>query len=274
MVILSLNEADRILKCIESVKNFERVLVIDSFSNDGTLDVVRNWWAEQGLEPERLQLMAREWPGYTQARNESLQWVPQGQWVLWADADEVLSAELLQELSAISWEKLNKETIFEIPRLSFFLGQAVRHGGWYPDRKRRLACSGFVRWCGGPANADVHEDLFLKQGEEILQRTESCFYHYPFRDERDQLLTNQRYSKLLGEAKARELIKRGASAPSDLWIVLKSCVKFIENYVFKLGMLDGKVGWKIARGSALSMKWRLQTVQRVIRQQSARGRDS
>lgn len=253
-VILTLNEADRVDRAVKSLPKGSRLVVIDSFSTDGTLEAIARAWSEGGRRPEDLALIKKAWPGFVRARNESLAWVTT-EWVFWLDADEWLSAELAQELDQVA--KLPADVdVWECARLSTFLGREIRHGGWYPDRKRRLARAKYAQWTEGPYGSQVHENLVSRR-EARTERLRGELGHEPFRDEKDQADTNDRYSTLLAEGLAKRYRENGKRAPSEGYIAVKAAVKFIENYVWKLGMLDGHAGYVIARGSAKSLKLRL-----------------
>ena len=154
--------------------------------------------------------------------------------------------------------------MIQFPRQSYFLGQSIRHGGWYPDRKRRMAHASMAHWRSGPRQSNVHEDLEIRGGSSKLLTAEAEIFHWPFRDVDEQRETNENYSTLLAEGVAQNWKEQGKNAPSKLYIAFKAGLKFVENYIFKLGILDGRAGLQIAIGSAQSMKWRLQKAKQLL----------
>ena len=267
VVILTLNEAERIERCLESVRQFSHIIIVDSLSSDGTLDRARSLWNEWGEDESALTLVSRPWPGFTAARNESLQWVREP-WVLWLDADEWVSDEFRQWCHRLPASPgPDVIPIYEVARQSFFLGTRIRHGGWYPDHKRRVALSTKAVWRGGPHGSDVHKDLDADSSGEFSVATlaEGEIFHEPFRDEAEQRATNELYSELLAKGLAKRWQSEGRrSGPSDLYVRLKMGVKFFENYVFKCGFMDGEAGLKIAQGSAWSMGERLRKARKIL----------
>jgi glycosyltransferase involved in cell wall biosynthesis len=269
VVILTLNESERIERCLESVRGFRQVIVVDSLSKDSTLDQARSLWRSWGEDETRLTLVSRAWPGFTKARNESLGWVREP-WVLWLDADEWVSPELVEWCRSLDAAPTpDVVPLYKIARQSFFLGTPIRHGGWYPDHKRRLALSSRATWRSGPHGSDVHEDLDVSlEGEfaiALLGRGE--IFHEPFRDEAEQRATNELYSGLLARGLAERWNREGRRrGPSELFVRVKVIVKFLENYFFKAGFLDGQAGLKIARGSAWSMGERLRKARALLSQ--------
>lgn len=259
VVILALNEKERMKRCLSSVRDFQQVVLIDSLSSDGTLDEARDLWNGWGEDPNALTLVSRPWPGFTQARNESLKWV-RSPWVMWLDADEWVSEELKVDLKlkCATPEKIPAvDVVYEIPRQSYFLGRKIKYGGWYPDFKKRIAPTHLADWRKGPQESDVHEDLFLKTATRFERIAGAHIFHEGFRNEQEQRETNDLYSTLLAAGLSKKWIQEKKVPPSALFIFFKPWVKFLENYFFKLGFLDGLAGYKIAKGSAWSMKQRL-----------------
>jgi glycosyltransferase involved in cell wall biosynthesis len=269
VVVLTLNEEARVGRAVRSLAPLTgqlRLVVVDSESKDTTLAVAEAEWRASGGAERDLALVVRPWRGFVEARNASLEWA-RTPWVLWLDSDEWLSPELARELAELpASPPADFPAAFRIPRQSYFLGRAIRHGGWFPDRKARLAQSGCCEWKGGPKGADVHEDLAAASWGLLRGTIE----HEPFRDAAEQEETNRRYSALLAEGHARDLRARGKRAPSRVYSSLRVLWKFFENYVWKLGFLDGFPGLRIAWGSAQSLGWRYARTRALL----ARGKGS
>lgn len=261
IVVLTKNEAPRMKRCLSSFIRAERVLLMDSMSDDGTLECARKVWEELQAPADALTLVQVEWKGFVQTRNESLRWVCTP-WVLWIDADEWLEDSLRDELEKFFEEQKDQKdvrAVWEIPRLTEFLGRKIYHGGWWPDRKRRLARTEACEWVAGPAGALVHETLVPRaEYSPSIGRFRHALRHETFRNVAELEETNERYSTLLAEALAKKYLQSGRSAPSRMGMFVKFGIKWIENYIWKRGFLDGYPGWVIARGSARSLYLRLQ----------------
>jgi (heptosyl)LPS beta-1,4-glucosyltransferase len=264
VVILSRNEAERIGRSIDSVSAWAGDLIlIDSYSSDQTLSIVANKWTAAGRSPRDLKIYSQEWKGFLETRNQSRLMVSQP-WVLWLDADEWVSQSLKQSLETF-FKTTHAQSVFKIARQSEFLGRPIRHGGWYPDLKARLARSGACEWRAGPRGADVHEDLFATSQPSERPRIDGVIGHLPFRSTTEQFETNRRYADLLGRALATEYKKKGRRSPTLPFVYLKVVIKFLENYIFKLGFLDGWPGFLIAKGSAQSLRMRYQVVREALK---------
>jgi glycosyltransferase involved in cell wall biosynthesis len=255
-VILSFNEEKRIEKCVASLETFEKVILLDSFSTDETVNKAFRAWKIIGRNENEFCLLEREWKGFTEARNFSLTWVTTP-WVFWIDSDEWIERDLRHSLRTIKFQDLRAD-VFRVARQSYFLGKKIRFGGWYPDRKARLARTSNCHWRKGPRGADVHEDLFSKNEKNIERPIiDGHIGHEPFLNRKEQRDTNQRYSTLLAEGLALQYQKKEKRPYTSVEMIAKVIIKFLENYIFKLGFLDALPGFWIALGSAQSLYWRL-----------------
>jgi glycosyltransferase involved in cell wall biosynthesis len=239
-VLITYNVADTIGACLaQLLKVADEVIVIDSFSNDGTAEICR----EQGVR-----LVPQEFLGFAQTKNLGNSFA-RNNWILSIDADEVLSPELLASLQSLPLPEAaggEEPPVFALDRLTSFCGQFIRHGGWYPEWKPRLFDRRFVHWEG----KFVHETLRLPPGTRIV-KLPGKLYHFSFKDLDDHLLRLEKYARLGAE----ERFEKGRKASwFDLW--LKPVFKFIMVYLCKMGFLDGKAGWVIARRSAWAVRRR------------------
>ncbi len=263
VVVLTLNEAPRMKRCLESLAPAAQVVVMDSYSEDNTLESARQVWQSLNRGLHDISLVSTQWKGFTKTRNDSLEWVREP-WVLWIDADEWVEPALWKDIETLI-KSSPESDVWMLPRLSFFLGRAIWHGGWYPDRKARLAKSSACVWKSGPNNSDVHEDLYPKTlSKREFLKTKHHIFHEGFRSTHEQFETNDRYSTLLAKGLAESWMEKRKAAPSKIYIAFKVALKFVENYIWKLGILDAYPGFLIAKGSAISMKMRLDKAKKIL----------
>lgn len=235
LIIITLNEEQRIERCIKSVPFAKHVIVVDSGSTDKTCEIAKSLGAE---------LVFNKWEGYGNQKNFATQ-LSKTNWVLSLDADEWLSEELAEEIKVTISQ--NTAKAYTMKRLSRYLGKDIYHGGWYPDWQLRLYKKDSANW---DKNEKIHETVKTKDKVEKLF---GKIYHEPFRTIEEQLETNSKYAKLLAERKFEQ--GRRISCPS--FIILKTIFRFIENYFIKLGILDGLSGFIIAWNSAQSYMMQL-----------------
>ena len=227
VVVITLNEADRIPALLKSAAFADEVIVVDSGSTDGTQKVCIAGGAR---------VVSHPWQGFAEQKQYAMQ-LASFEWILNLDADErvsdPLAAELLKTILSVPSEICG----FSMPRLSRYLGTWIRHGGWYPDRKIRLVRKGCGLWKGG----GLHEKL------EIFGKTQalsSPILHEVYRNISDQVITINRFSDVYAEEHS------AAGAWFTAVGVFHALGKFMECYLWKLGALDGTAGLVIAMNSA------------------------
>ena len=226
VTIVTLNEEKNLERCISSVRGLaDEIIVVDSGSTDRTVKIAEALGAK---------VFENAWKGYGEQKNFA-HLKCSSNWVLNLDADEEVSPALKEEIRQIVQNNSDNTKIgYSVPRLTWYLGRWIRHGGWYPNRLVRLSQKNSSQW----SEPCVHEALIV-QG--TVGELKSDLLHYPFLTISDQIDTNLRYSKLGTEA----LRKKGRSF-SLLKIIIKPIGKFFETYFIKAGFLDGVPGFIIS----------------------------
>lgn len=231
--MLTFNNARTVEAALESVKDWaDEIVVVDSHSTDATPDIARRY---------ATNLIQRPWPGF----REQYQFASEqcrNDWVLFVDADEVLPQELLDEMDqelALNLQRPESQQIagYHCHRITWFLGRWIRHGGWLPDHEIRLYDKNRGGWKGG-LHAKVHVD-----GPEAYFQNE--YRHYTYADIADQIQTINKYS----DNAAQDMVEEGRSC-TVLHLVFRPLGRFLRDYVFKRGFLDGRAGFVIAVNTA------------------------
>ncbi|MBS1963603.1 MAG: glycosyltransferase family 2 protein [Bdellovibrionales bacterium] len=233
VTIITLNEENNIARAIESVRDFaQETLVVDAGSTDHTVEIARNLGATVITNP---------WRGYGQQKNFA-QSHAKHDWVLNVDADEAVSPELAVEIQHALERNEGKDVAgYSMPRLSYYLGRWIRHGGWYPNRLVRLANRKASAW----TEPDVHEELVVRGS--VLPLGHDVF-HYPFRNITEQIETNLRFSRLGSEALRKRRVGKSLAL-----LLVKPIGKFVETYFVKGGFRDGIAGFIISVNAAHSI---------------------
>ena len=229
--IICHNEEQNIKRCLDSLKWVQDIIVVDSMSTDGTVEIAKGY-------TDRI--FQREWPGYAAQKNFALS-KAETDWVLSLDGDEAVSKALCDEISS---EIAMPDALdgYRIPRRSFYLGRWINHSGYYPDRQLRLFRRGKGRWVGGR----VHERMEIDGHVGDLKRD---LYHYPYQGViSGQLKTINDFSTLL----ARDMYDRGKRFHLML-LFSRPFFKFLEVYGVKRGFMDGLAGFIIAYSDAYAM---------------------
>lgn len=230
LVVITLNEEINIARCIKSVPFAKEIIVLDSGSIDNTVKIAKDLGAK---------VYSQEWLGFGAQKQKALSYATSS-WLLFLDADEWLSEGLQSEIKEVIINP-NSENVFSIKRLSSYLGKKIYHGGWYPDYQTRLFRKGFAYW----NNESIHEKL---KTDEKIYKLQNILYHIPFTSIKDQIIKNYKYATLIADKK----IKNGREIKSVFYIIYRTILRFIENFIIKSGYKDGLVGFIIAFNSAQS----------------------
>lgn len=229
LVVITKNEAAHIARCLDSVSFAAEKIVLDSGSQDATLSIAKACGAKTFSE---------EWRGFYGQRVRATE-LATHRWILSLDADEALSPALAEEIQKIL-KGQPQASAYAIPRVSYFLGKWIYHGGWYPDWQVRLFDRQEAKWQDG----EVHERVL---GPKI-ERLKNPIHHWVFDGIADQVETNNRYSTL----GAKQMVKSGMKF-SWFKLIFKPFFKFTETYIWKRGFLDGTPGFLISISAAYSM---------------------
>jgi glycosyltransferase involved in cell wall biosynthesis len=226
VVIIAKNEIDKIRECLESVQWANEIVVLDSGSTDGTVKICREFTDK---------VFETDWPGMGPQKNRALEKAT-GDWVLSIDADERVPSELRREIELAMAS--GQYQAYEIPRLSYYCGQRIRHSGWWPDYTPRL----FRRGVGQFGKDLAHDGLKTQVPVGYLR---SPIIHYSF-DNFEDVLNKMNWFSTQG---AKTLLEAGKSS-SLLKAVGRGIWAFIRTYIFRAGFLDGRKGFMLAISNA------------------------
>ncbi len=223
VIIITFNETANIEACLKSVSFADELIVLDAGSSDDTVERARRCGAQVQVEPD--------WQGFGVQKNRALA-LARHPWVLSLDADERVSAELAAQIrQALAQEQAS---CFEIPRLTQFCGRWIRHCGWTPDYVLRL----FKREQAGFSDDLVHERVLVGGG--TVARLSSPLLHFSYPTPTHYWRKLEQYS----QAWAQQRFARGQKT-SMLRAALAGVVAFLRSYVFRLGFLDGAMGFAV-----------------------------
>jgi (heptosyl)LPS beta-1,4-glucosyltransferase len=225
-IIIAKNEENNISRCLQSLIDCvdEIIVIVDTGSTDKTLEIVKSFPLVKYFE--------LKWKGYSKTKQEAVS-LTSNDWILWIDADEVLTGELQKEL--VEFKNIIPGcNAYSIKRKAYFLGRWIKHSGWYPGRVTRLFNKNFVSF----SDNDVHEHLIIigEKGElknDLEHYTDPTIHHY--------FEKFNRYTSLASEEMKS---KNKRVSLSDLTI--RPVSLFIKMYLFKAGFLDGIQGFILA----------------------------
>ncbi len=220
-VVLTKNEEKKIGDCLKSLAWCDEVVVIDDGSTDKTLEMA----SKNGAHILKHAID----DNFARQRNFALE-KAKGSWVFFVDSDEIVTAELAQEIK----ETLKQEDAvptydgFYIQRKDFVFGTWLAHGEVGDIKLLRLGKKDAGKWI-----KDVHEVWNLPKAGILA----TPLLHYPHQDVAQFLEHINTYSTIY----ANSLKKAGKKG--DSWeIVAYPAAKFIRNYFVLMGFLDGVPG--------------------------------
>jgi glycosyltransferase involved in cell wall biosynthesis len=232
VIIPCKNERKNIRPCIASAKLVaDEVIVADSGSTDGTLEIVR--------EIGGCRIVEREYVNSGNFKNWA---IPQAahSWVLIVDADERVTLPLAVEIGSLLAD-VPRHQGFHIYRANYFLGHRVRHGGWGSDKVLRL----FHRDVGRYVGESDHAEISVAPGS--TGRLSARLEHFTYWTY-DQYFQKLRRYTVQG-AEARHAAGRRASFTRML---LSPPLRFLHCYLVRLGFLDGLLGLQISALTGMS----------------------
>ena len=228
VVILTFNSEKYLKEVLESVKFADEIIVVDSGSRDSTRQICDGFCNVKFYEQAWLGFGAQKQKGVDLAKNE---------WVFVLDSDEVITDELKNEI--ISTLKEPKFMAYNVARLNFFFGKAIKNMGLYPDYTVRLFNKNFAKFDGRA----VHEKVVLNDGSQRLGALKNHFLHYAYESIEQFIAKQNRYSSMGAK---RNLLK---ALTSPAWT-------FFKLYVLKGGFKEGFTGYIIARLYAQYTFWK------------------
>ncbi len=217
-VLITRNAAGQLAGCLASVAFCDEIVVVDSGSEDATVEIAGRCGAR---------VIQSEWRGFGPQKQFAVAQASHD-WVLCIDADERVSESLQESIRAM----LIAPTLaaYRFPRCNRFMGRYLRHGEGYPDWSLRLFDRRAARWSDDP----VHEKVIA--GGEI-GTLHGDLLHESAESLETYLAKQNRYSSLA----ANEALARGERA-SVLHLLLSPLLRFIKFYFLRLGLLDGLPG--------------------------------
>ncbi|MBO6026436.1 MAG: glycosyltransferase family 2 protein [Bacteroidales bacterium] len=229
-VIITHNEERNIRRCLESLVDVaDEVVVVDSWSEDGTKEICSAY-------PVRF--VNHPWEGYVATKNFANS-LASNDLILSIDADEALSPALAKSIQSIKNQVVEGKA-FSMNRLMNYCGKWIRHCGWYPDTKVRIFDRRAVSWTG----QKVHETLNIPREIQIVH-LDGDLLHYSFYTPEEHRRQTEKFAALSAE----EIVENGKH-PGLFSAYLHAGWKFLRDYVFKAGFLDGATGWTICKTNA------------------------
>ena len=241
-IILTKNEEKNIVDCINSICNIvKRIVIIDSFSTDKTVEIAKRMGAE--IYQHEFENYAKQYIyGVEISKIDTI-------WTLRIDADERLTEESAKELEELC--NINNNTNVSGIVLRFkknFLGKDLYHGGIYPWKK--MNC--YKTKLGHIEDRMMDEHIVLDPGDVVTMKNDSL--HFDFKSLEFFIDKHNWYStrECIDYFNHKSQIANNEKVDIKTWVKmhlyyklplgLRSHLYYIYRYYIRLGFLDGKEG--------------------------------
>jgi len=228
VIIPSFNEEARIEACLKSVTWADEILLVDSFSTDRTREIAGKY-AHRIIQHEYINSAAQKNWAIPQAGHE---------WILLVDCDEKVSPALGREIRDLLRQTPPRDGYW-IFRNNYLMGRHIKYSGWGRDSVLRL----FRKEQGRYDEKRVHAEIKLDNTGVLRQRLE----HDSIASVSAWLDKINRYSSW----KAEDKYEKKVPAPV-LQLLFRPPFRFVKDFIFRLGFLDGWRGFLIAAMSSFA----------------------
>lgn len=230
VLVITYNEIGYIENCIKSVEFADEIIVVDSYSTDGTYEYL--------LSHPKVKVIQHPFKNYTAQKAYTLEQAS-NDWVIFVDADEVVTPEL--EVEIINIVNGPKEhAAYWFRRKFMFKEKRLRFSGWQTDKNYRLFRKSKVKFS---EKRIVHETLEVDGTTGILKEKLTHYCYRNFDNYKGKMLC-------YGRLKAKEAILKNKRFSLSL-LLLKPTYRFLYNYIVRLGVLDGMKGITVCYLNAL-----------------------
>lgn len=218
VAIITLNAASQLEACLRSVAFADEIIVVDSGSQDGTVELAQRHGAR---------VIHQAWLGFGPQKQFAVN-ACSHDWVLCLDADERVSDTLRRSLESALLAP--STAAFRFPRCNRFLGHYLKHGEGYPDWSLRLFDRRQARW----SDDAVHEKVIANGAVGTLQ---GDLLHDSAETLAAYLTKQNRYTSI-----AADMAFTAGKRASGAQLVFSPLIRFIKFYLIRQGFRDGLPG--------------------------------
>ena len=224
-VILVKNAEKTIVECLDSLKVFPEVVLLDNGSTDRTVEIASQY--------SNVKVFSKlDFLGFGKMKNHAVG-LASNDWVLSIDSDEVLMPEVIAEVNAM---QLNENTVVALSRLNYYNGRCIKACGWYPDYVWRIFNRKYTRFNENM----VHEGVEVQKDSD-KKYIRDAVVHYTY-DSIESIITKMnRYTTLAAQQKYAS-----GKKSSVVGAILRSIHAFNMNYFFRKGIFYGYRGFVIS----------------------------
>lgn len=241
-LIITYNEIGYIERCIESVNFADEIIVVDSYSTDGTYEYLQ--------QLPNVTVIQNPFENFTSQKSFALKQAS-NDWILFLDADEIIPEKLkLEIISTVNTP--SADAAYWFYRKFMFQNSPLHFSGWQTDKNYRLFQKSKASFSDKKI---VHETLEVNGTSGILKEK---LIHFCYKDYEDYKSKMLKYGRL----KAKEDFYKEKTF-NYFAFTIKPFWKFFNHYILRLGFLDGKKGITICYLNALGVLERYRELKRL-----------
>lgn len=241
-LVITYNEVIHVDDLIENIGFADEIIIVDSFSTDGTFEKLKSY--------QNITVIQHKFINFADQKNYALS-LSNNDWVLFIDADERISEAYKNDVL----EKINSTSacVAYHSLFRYYFGNTpIKYSGFQTTKSYRL----FRKTkCKYNEAQTVHEKLIVDGESGLLKHR---ITHYSFRDYDHY----KEKMKLYGHIKAKRLYEKGKTT-NFFKAKIKPLYKFLNHYIMRLGILDGKIGYHISVLNAYEVKERFKELDRL-----------
>ncbi len=229
-LVITLNEEDRIEKFLKSLSFADEIILVDSYSTDGTVVLAQ--------KQKNVKILKRRFDNFSAQKNFAIS-KAQHDWIVFFDADEEITPKLATEITETLYTP--KAIAYTVRRDFYFMGKKIKYSGLQNDTVVRIFHKKYCRYNDNL----VHETLDVTGTTQLLKERVP---HYSYKGFDNYTQKAHQYSAL----QAKALYKK-KKKPTLLHFLFRPWYRFWHQYIIRLGILDGKEGFILAYVSAFSV---------------------
>lgn len=246
-LLITYNEEKNLHRYLNDVDFADEIIIIDSFSTDKTEEIAR--------QNPKTKFVKRKFDNFTNQRNYGLS-LAKNDWVTFFDADEGIPLELKKEIVSVFNQQPTFDAYF-VYRKFFFNKKHIKYSGMQNDKAVRIFKKSKSQY---KSDRMVHEIIECNGRTGYLTNK---LDHFTFDNEEEYLDKLNSYSRL----RAQELRLINLK-PTFYHYTIKPAYRFFNYFVMRLGFLDGKDGYIIAKLHAISVANRYKYLDEIYRKEN------
>lgn len=159
VLIIAQNSEKTLKRCLDSLKDFKEVVIIDGGSTDKTEAIAKSY--------PNVKFTFNAWPGFIAQRNVSIDQAS-CEWCFMIDTDEELTPELKEQIRQIVLRNDKSIVMWRVARTEFFEGSAIEYGHGRSDYQERLFQRERVRYTGDSHHSHLIDGKPLSEKPQFV----------------------------------------------------------------------------------------------------------